>query len=125
MIILSETPPSVNSLYPNRDGRRRKSGRYTKWLVLAGTEIMLQRPKKYLGKVRIKMTFGFKIKRKRDIANFWKAVEDLLVHHQIVQDDNTDFIRGGEIWLAEDLPLKTIYYWENFVGVVIKIQKVR
>ncbi len=114
MIVLSQTPPTVNSLYPDRGGRRRKSGKYSKWLLLSGLEILTQNPQRYNVPVRLKLTYGFATKHRRDVFNFVKAVEDLLVGSGIIQDDSTKFVRGGEVWLAEDVGM-------SFVGVHIEI----
>lgn len=117
-IYISQPPPSVNHLYPDANGRRRRSDRYTKWLTLAGTELIVQRPKKHTGRVRLNMVFGFATNHRRDVFNFVKCVEDLLVHHQVVQDDNTRFVRGGNVSLVEDTG------YEDFVGVRIEIEPV-
>ena len=117
LITLSQPPPSMNNLYPASGRKRRRSDRYNKWLTLAGTELMIQHPKKHKGRVRLKMVFGFATNHVRDVFNYEKPTIDLLTRHQVIQDDNTKFLRGGEVWLAEDVG-------EDFVGVRIEIQEV-
>lgn len=117
IITLSATPPSGNNIYPNASSGRMKSKRLKKWLKDAGTELMIQRPKKHRNRVRVQYTFGFATNRIRDVFNFVKPCEDLLTRHQIIPSDDTRFVRGGSVWLAEDVD-------EDFTGVRIEIQEV-
>lgn len=114
VIRLSEVPPSTNNLYENRAGGRRKASRYAQWITAMGTELMVQRPTKHEGRVSLQMVFGFPDKRPRDAFNYVKAVEDLLVRHGVIQDDNTRYVRGGSVALAEDIGM-------DFTGVQIVV----
>lgn len=109
--IILPWPPSGNNLYVNASRGRRKSSRYSKWIVEAGTELMTQRPLKHAGAVLLHMTFGLPDKRRRDCFNLVKPVEDLLVRHQVIQDDNCTFVKGGNVRISNE-----------FVGVKIQIE---
>ena len=90
-------PPSVNSLYRNVRGKGRvKTRRYCTWLNSAGWHIKDQRPKPLKGKVIIKAVLqvpeGFK-KKQADASNFLKAIEDLLVEHELIEDDSWQIVR--------------------------------
>jgi crossover junction endodeoxyribonuclease RusA len=82
-------PPSTNMLYRNVPGRgRAKTKRYMEWINAAGWDMNAQRPPKHDGKITLDITVQKKDKRKRDISNFVKAVEDLLVSHSVIVDDS-------------------------------------
>jgi len=103
-------PPSVNQIWRAVNGRTIKSKRYRDWQVEAGTELICQNPEKHEGPVHITMTFGLPDKRRRDIDNLAKPVNDLLVHHQVIQRDDVVF-----------LPCLTLRVATDFIGVRIEI----
>lgn len=80
-------PPSLNNLFPTgKTGRRFRSKEYEAWIVNApmgrggaGAHIH--------GAVRAIYRMHFLDKRRRDIANYEKAVSDLLVSRGIIEDD--------------------------------------
>lgn len=119
-ILLPTLPPSTNSLYRNwtdkekargrhlaRKGRP-KSERYNTWLNAAGWDLKLQKPGKHAGKVRLSIWISEK--GKTDLSNNTKALEDLLVTHQVIVDDGPQYVR--EIRLA----------WDEIPGVRIRIE---
>jgi Holliday junction resolvase RusA-like endonuclease len=86
-ISLSETPPTVNTMYRNLRGRGRvKTARYLKWCDFAEFEIKRQYPKKITSN-----TYGLILminKRSNgDLSNYIKPIEDLLVRMGITPDD--------------------------------------
>ncbi len=90
-------PPSVNGLYPGK-ARRHKSKRYKAWIKEAGWTLKTQEPiHRFRSPVSIVLTFGRPDKRVRDLSNYIKAVEDLLVTHGIIRDDS-DVHRGEQYW---------------------------
>ncbi len=92
-------PPSVNNLFPGKHSRH-KSKRYKAWIKEAGLTILTQEPiHRFRSPVSIVLTFGRPDKRRRDISNFVKPVEDLLVTHGIIRDDS-DVHRGEQYWDA-------------------------
>jgi crossover junction endodeoxyribonuclease RusA len=79
-------PPSVNSLYRNLAGRGRvKTARYKSWTVEAGLLLRSQRPRRIKGPYALVIAVPVKIVP--DLGNLEKAVSDLLVAHQVVEDD--------------------------------------
>lgn len=108
-------PPPVNNLYRNVSGKgRRKTKRYMTWIRAAGWMIREQKPQPVEGWVIIDLTVNRPDKRKRDISNTIKAVEDLLVEHRLIEDDSMVYevrarwgkCNGCEVryWSAIDMP---------------------
>jgi len=82
-------PPSVNALYRNVPGRgRAKSPKYSAWIKSAGWEVISQRPAKLSGLYSVKYSLCRPDNRRRDAENYIKALSDLLVRLQIVEDDS-------------------------------------
>ena len=83
-------PPSVNGLYASnwKTKRRFKSKKYAEWLVEAELAIQQQKPEPIMGFVHVEITVGKPTKRKEDISNRIKAVEDLLVSCGLIEDDS-------------------------------------
>lgn len=90
-------PPSVNAMYANlaKVGRI-KSLPYREWVNEAGWMLNQQRIPRFSGPVRISYTFGKK-KGRYDLSNFLKPIDDLLVHHKIITDDNSKVIVGFSV----------------------------
>jgi Holliday junction resolvase RusA-like endonuclease len=85
-------PPSVNNLHLNVRGRGRvKSPKYRAWIEEAGYAVAIARPAKLQGPVSINCEF--EDKGSGDIDNFSKAVLDLLVRHQVIEDDRRSIVR--------------------------------
>ncbi len=98
-------PMSVNGMYANvaKVGRV-KTKAYKAWIVAAGWELRSQFPKKVPGRVVI----SIKIKRERgDVDNKIKCCLDLLVNHDIIDDD-----RNVERVTAE---------WADVPGAVVTV----
>jgi Holliday junction resolvase RusA-like endonuclease len=82
-------PPSLNALWRNGKGRTFRSRRYVQWLRDAGWQLVAQRPARLTGRVSIGVAIGRPDRRKRDLDNIaTKAVLDLLVAHQVIEDDS-------------------------------------
>ncbi len=82
-------PPTANNLFFNRPGKGRvKTERYRTWLRAAGNELLAQRPPKITGKVVVSIVMGRPDRRKRDLSNCIKPIEDLLVAHGLIEDDS-------------------------------------
>lgn len=81
-------PPSVNALYRNVPGRgRAKTKAYGKWLHAAGMALIQQVRVKRRGPVHIDISLPIDKRGRRDCDNHAKAVIDLLVAHQLIDDD--------------------------------------
>lgn len=89
-------PPTLNKMYPDGKGKRGLSEEYRNWRDEAGWILKAQLLSPFPGKVHLDMTIcggkGFPISS--DLSNRWKAVEDLLVTHGILNDDNVQFVVG-------------------------------
>lgn len=81
-------PPSVNHLFPGK-ARRFKSRAYKDWLGEADLALFKQQPlPMFAGPVNLTFTFGRPDKRARDVTNYLKAPEDLIVTRGIIEDDS-------------------------------------
>jgi len=82
-------PPSVNNLFANaKNGGRYPVPSYKAWRNEAGEQILAQGRKRLRGRFSLAIYVVRPDRRKRDVANLIKAVEDLLVEMQIVEDDS-------------------------------------
>lgn len=113
-IHLPMLPPSVNSLYRNVPGRGRvKTTKYKDWLVAAGALIQaqLKSNQRIDGPYAFNMRVARPDKRRRDLSNLLKSMEDLLVALGIVADDsqcqyieaqwvNDQSFEGVKVWLV-------------------------
>lgn len=87
-------PPTANNLFPTgRSGRRFPSKQYTAWKKYADLLWIKQglSAKEFpiTGRIRAHYVFHFADKRRRDIANFEKAITDFIVDHGAIEDDST------------------------------------
>lgn len=94
MIVLDlPSPPSVNNLFINKRGRGRiTSPHYTQWKELAGWELQRQRPNKIRGPVTVKIEH--EDAGRIDGDNKLKPLFDLLVAHQVIEDDKRAIVRS-------------------------------
>lgn len=81
-------PPSVNNLFANGKKGRFRTDKYETWRTLAGQEIMAQGRKRLKGAVSMSVLAVRPDKRKRDLSNLLKAIEDLLVDMGVIEDDS-------------------------------------
>jgi len=90
MSLILPFPPSVNRLWrATKGGRVYRSPKYTEWRTRAMWQISLQaKGKKVEGPYKLTIHAVKPDKRKRDIGNLEKAVSDILVSQNIVEDDS-------------------------------------
>lgn len=81
-------PPSVNNLFANAGKSRVRTARYKAWAKEAGQFILLQGRKRLHGHVGLAVDLVKPDRRKRDLSNTIKAIEDLLVDMQVIEDDS-------------------------------------
>ena len=84
-------PPSVNGIWRHRAGRSYLSKQYAAWKLLAGQEWLAQRktqPRGILGPYRAILIFAKPDKRRRDLSNLIKVIEDFAVQHGLIEDDS-------------------------------------
>lgn len=97
VVILLPIPPSTNNLFFNavgRHGGRCRTPEYQDWCKVAGWELKRQRPAPVPGMVSLLIEVAEpETKRRQDVTNRIKAVEDLLVIHGIIQGDDQRFVR--------------------------------
>jgi len=81
-------PPSTNNLFLNAVGRggRIKSPGYRSWIKEAGWQLRLAHPGKIMGTVGVGVTLAL-AGRRPDVDNCLKALLDLLVTHEVIEDD--------------------------------------
>lgn len=112
-------PPSTNALRTIQRGGRRmiSSNKYRAWQKEAGQILEMQRPPMVHGPVTLRIEVGRILtksgkpdKRRRDISNFLKSLEDLLVAHAVIDDDS--MVQFGSIeWANRDDCLLTVESW--------------
>ena len=78
-------PAAVAECEPAARGRVHRAAPYVSWLKAAGC--VAQRPARITGPVRITIAAGRPDRRRRDVDNLSKAALDLLVSHQVIEDD--------------------------------------
>jgi len=83
---LSALPPSANNLFATGMHGRFKTIKYKRWLEASGWELRAQKPERVAGPYAMMLTFG-RVNKRSDLSNVCKAVEDLAVSHNIVDDD--------------------------------------
>ena len=101
-------PPSVNGMFVTdwRTKRRCRSKKYKAWADF-NIWVAHAEGEKVGGRVKVLYEFGRPDKRRRDVANYEKAVSDLLVSAGIIEDDS----------LIEEMTLR----WADVEGVEITI----
>lgn len=82
-------PPSVNAAYRAVNGRVIKSARYRDWSVEAAKALATQHGKisALTGRLIVHYGFAFPDNRRRDIANFEKALSDFLEEAGVYEND--------------------------------------
>lgn len=123
-VILSCTPPTVNTMFINVKGKGRvKSKRYREWESMSsfelGSKMMLPANKQF-------EEYGLIIKLKKrsnaDYSNYVKPIEDLLCALQITPDDKFNIL---PIIMPNDKDQVDIYILdkeeaEDLVGILTK-----
>jgi crossover junction endodeoxyribonuclease RusA len=101
-------PPSINALYRAVGGRSILSEKYRKWKSEAGLTLISQRPRKMPGKVAVSVELCAPDKRRRDADNAGtKALLDLLVSHQIIEADDSRFLKEIKVvWVDQGDPCR-------------------
>jgi crossover junction endodeoxyribonuclease RusA len=85
-------PPSVNTMYATnfRTGRRFKGKKYAEWLLKVEAYLLENNIKlpEITGKIAVDYKLGkFPDKRRRDAANYEKALSDFLTANNVIEDD--------------------------------------
>jgi Holliday junction resolvase RusA-like endonuclease len=88
-------PPSANTMWRMRRGRygMMLSEDYRAWKDEAGMQLMLQRPTKIEGPVRLRIGLNRAGKRKWDVDNRVKPLIDLLASHLVIEGDDYTIVK--------------------------------
>jgi len=81
-------PPSTNNLYVNARGKRVKSKQYADWITDAGWAAKTAVAGKERCKAPYLITYEVPTDKRRDLDNYLKAANDLLVRVGIIPDDS-------------------------------------
>ena len=79
-------PPSVNAMFRNHARGRVATKAYTDWQGHAGWVLRSQHPRKIGGRVVLAISIE-RLSANADIDNRIKAIADLLVKHDVIDDD--------------------------------------
>ena len=91
-------PPSVNNLFAGKT-RRFKSKAYKAWLEEAEYALTQQEQQPlFVGPVSLDIALGKPDRRKRDVANLIKAVEDFIVSPANILEDDSQVQRVTAYW---------------------------
>jgi Holliday junction resolvase RusA-like endonuclease len=92
MKLILPMPPSVNGLYRNVPGRGRViSGLYQRWKDAADGAVWTQETTVFKGPVALTITL--EDRGRYDCDNKIKAVQDFLVRHGMIDDDDKRIVR--------------------------------
>lgn len=100
-------PPSLNNMYENRKGGRRKSDRYLKWRRVCLNELMAQLAKPYPH--RAHFTINLPESVRGDCDNYIKPALDALVAKGVLPDDGKEYIASVRaVWVPKYLPCTVV-----------------
>ena len=108
-------PPSVNGLFRNaarhETSRKRKpTKRYQAWIWSADRSP--QGPWcQVKGPVHLKIILGAPDKRRRDCTNYIKAIEDWLVRCELIEGDDSRFVKKVTVCWADIEPGARVEIW--------------
>ena len=88
-------PPSTNALYVVRDGRRRKTSEYNKWLKVA--RVFMMGAERFPVKTSLRVDIDAAISRRRDIDNIIKPILDCLQPMVIPDDRWVDVVEARRV----------------------------
>ena len=100
-ILKLDYPPSTNRLWRYVNGRAIKSAEYRTWLEAQAWSLQRQNEKPVLGPYAMHIEVSRPDRRRRDITNTIKALEDAVVAAGFVEDDSycqkltVEWVRGG------------------------------
>lgn len=100
-------PPTANTMFGLHGHRRFVSRSYATWKLHAGEHLEGQKPTKFDGPVNISIALKNPRKARWDVDNRVKPVIDLLVTHQVIEDDNHEVVRRVTAFVG-DAPGATV-----------------
>ena len=81
-------PPSTNGLFATYGNRRIRTRAYEKWISASWAALAEQSCPSIAGSYNLALVIQRPDNRKRDLSNYIKAVEDMVVKAGIVEDDS-------------------------------------
>lgn len=98
-------PPTLNNIFQVHKGAH-LSKKYREWRDEAGWMLRAQNPKSLSGVVSVAVKLVPPDKRVRDLDNAgFKAVIDLLVRHEVIEGDDSRYVRRIEAeWVSDGPP---------------------
>lgn len=102
-------PPTTNHLFANVGRGRTKTDAYRAWREAAGYSIIEQGRKRIHGHVTLSIALVRPDKRRRDLSNSIKAIEDLLVSMAVIDDDSL-VQRISIQWVSDGAPCTVIIH---------------
>ena len=110
---LTGLPPSTNNLWRHTRAQGKpvtyRTKRYMTWLQSSGWQVKEQAPERIEGPIELSVRLE-RPKRKRDLDNCLKALQDLLVEHQLIEDD--------------DKIMKLTIQWADVTGTLIEYKSI-
>ncbi len=108
-------PPTNNNLYANSSGGKRYGRHMTKahieWRRDAGLSILEQGRKSIKGQVVVYIALVAPDKRRRDVSNTIKAVEDLLVEMRVIEGDDNRYVQKVSAqWVDDGAPCTVLIH---------------
>lgn len=101
-------PPSTNAIWRSAGGRVHKSSPYQQWIMAAGYMLSAQvRRQKVSGPIGIELKFVRPNRLRMDLDNRIKPILDLLVTHQVIEDDH--LVQNiSAAWVASGAPVQVL-----------------
>lgn len=94
-------PPTTNNLFAGKE-KRHRSRAYKDWHVEAYAAYLRQpRPRPITGPVRLDIALGKPDRRRRDVSNYVKALEDFIVKDARVLEDDSQVEDLHVYWCTE------------------------
>lgn len=101
-IRLKDRPPSTNNLFASSGKRRPRTKAYKRWQTAAGWQLKVQRPVPARGPVVVLIALPRgKTRRRADADNYAKPILDLLVTHDVLPDDSSEWVHEVRIKWAD------------------------
>ena len=103
IVLILPRPPSVNALYENCRGGRRKTQKYVDWIKKAHESIGIWKYEPIEEYINVVYSVLKPVqKRKRDVANIEKGLSDFLVKSLLITDDS-QILSNTQRWVEEEI----------------------
>ena len=115
VVVSMPFPCSVNSMFGQAPGMQRyPSKAYKAWQTAAEWQLATARHHRVPGPVHLLFEFEERDKRQRDLTNYLKGPEDMLVKMNLIDGDHSAVVRHVEAKWADVIGVRiTITPWRN------------